>query len=152
MAGQNQFNLRPQAVSVSAMARMVGLSRASWYAYIKRGVFLAPIYSTGNKRPLYTADMIQQNLEARQTGIGCNGEYILFYEKHSHATPSPVRPARRNCHRELLDGLKSLGLDDVTPGQVEEALAVTFPNGPGTADESTVLRAIYRHLRRSGRG
>lgn len=140
--------------SVSEMSRAVGLSRASFYAYIKRGVFLAPIYALANKRPFYTAEMQQEILAARQSGIGCNGQYVLWYEKTSPSAqvPSTRPPARRDRVAGLLDAMKSLGLDKVTQAQVEEAIAANFPNGIDGVEEDVVLRVLNRHLRRSGRG
>jgi predicted DNA-binding transcriptional regulator AlpA len=42
-------------VTVSEMARMVGLSRARFYQLQKTGVFPAPSYQAG--RPVYAAEM-----------------------------------------------------------------------------------------------
>ncbi len=36
-----------------------------------------------------------------------------------------------------------------THGQVEAALAAVFPEGVAGQDEAAVLRAVYRHIRRS---
>src|SRR4051812_38909024 len=111
---------RPEAVSVTMMAKTVGLSRSQFYAYIKRGVFPWPLYSLATKRPFYTATMQEDILEARQTGIGCNGEFVLFYERRAR---QPVGPSQsRASHASLLEGLKELGLNNVTHGQVEAAL------------------------------
>ena len=140
--------------SVSSMARAAGLSRASFYAYIKRGVFLPPLYAVANKRPYYTAEMQTEILAARQSGIGCNGAYVLWYEKTSPSSDSTsVRPpARRDRFATLLDALKSLGLDKVTVAQVEEAIAANFPDGIEGVEEDVLLRVLNRHLRRSGLG
>lgn len=142
------------AVSLSEMARMVKLSRARFYDLVERGVFLHPVYSLANKRPFYTADMQAENLAARQTCIGCNGEYVIFYERKPK--PAASRPAsasaavRHHEYSHLIAGLKSLGLVSVSAAQVEEAVATSYPNGMTGVDESMVLRTIYRHLRRLG--
>jgi hypothetical protein len=139
--------------SVSQMARAIGLSRASFYAYVKRGVFLAPIYSLMNKRPFYTADMQAENLAARQTGIGANGQYVIWYEKTQPAAGEPTRqPVRRERYASLLDRLKALGLDKLTAAQVEEAVAANFPDGVDGVEEDVVLRVVNRHFRRTGLG
>jgi hypothetical protein len=153
MTVQSPSNLRLKAaISVSEMARMVNLSRARFYDLVRTGVFLAPVYSMANRRPLYAQEMQEEILLARQTGIGCNGRYVLFYERQP-AMPSspsaPRRPARQERH-DLIGSLRSLGLQNVTTTQVDEAMAVTFPNGTAGADEVTVVRSIYRHLRRLG--
>lgn len=132
---------------------MLSLSRARFYDLVERGVFLSPVYSLANRRPLYTADMQQANLTARQTGVGCNGEFVIFYERlpNTPAAPARRRPARPD-HGGLVESLKSLGLAGVTAAQVDEAVAVLFPGGTTGVDEDTVLRTIYRHLRHRGTG
>jgi hypothetical protein len=137
------------AVSVSQMAKLVDLSRASFYAYIKRGVFLAPIYSVVNHRPLYTSEMQSENLTVRQTAVGVNGEYVLFYEKRQAPAAAKALP-KKSQNDGLIASLKALGLDKVTPAQIEEAIAANFPNGIADVDEGVVLRVLNRHLRRLG--
>lgn len=133
------------AVSVTAMARLVGLSRSRFYDYVRRNVFPQPVYSLATRRPFYTADMQQEILSVRQTGIGCNGAYVLFYEKQ----PRPVGSSRRTePANELIEGLKSLGLTNITVAQVNAAIAAAFPKGVDGIDEAVVLRTVYRHLRR----
>jgi hypothetical protein len=138
------------------MAKMVSLSRARFYDLVRRGVFLQPVYSLATRRPCYIAEMQQQNLDARQSGIGCNGEYVLFYERPQtpRRVPSiaPRLGPQREEHAGLIDGLRSLGLENVTKAQVDEALATSFPNGTGGLDEAVILRTVYRHFRRLGRG
>lgn len=151
MAVQQMQLSRPKAaVSVTAMARMVGLSRSRFYEYVKRGVFTWPVYSLATKRPMFTGEMQQDVVAARQTGIGCNGEYVLFYDKQSPgavATP----PARRQSKEDgLLDSLRKLGMPQLTAAQVQAAVTSVFPGGTEGIDESALLRMLYRHLRRPG--
>jgi len=93
--------------------------------------------------------MVEDNLQARQTGIGVNGEYVLFYERQSKASTSS-QPKRKPNHSGLIEGLKSLGLAAVTSEQVDAALTACFPKGTSDEDESAVLRAVFRQLKRSG--
>ena len=140
------------AVTVSQMARMLNLSRARFYELIHRGVFLAPVYSTANRRPLYTADMQQRNLDVRRSQRGINDEYVMFYERQS---PSRVERSTRSTGRSkgnngkrtgLIHGLRSLGME-ATAEQIDEAMGVCFPDGSEGMNESEVLRVVYRHLR-----
>jgi hypothetical protein len=146
----SNFRLRA-AVSVSQMAKLVDLSRASFYAYIKRGIFLAPIYSVVNHRPLFTAEMQAENLAVRESAVGVNGQYVLFYEKRQAPAAAKALP-KKSQHDGLMASLKSLGLDKITAAQVDEAIASNFPNGIADVDEAVVLRTLNRHLRRLGHG
>ena len=137
------------AASVSQMAKMVGLSRARFYNLVSQGVFLPPVHSPSTKRPFYTADMQQRNLEVRQTQRGINGDYILFYDKQPPQSRRQQRQQQRQNgrqHDDLLCQLRSLGVE-ATAAQVEQALATCFPEGTSNADEGEVLRAVNRRLR-----
>lgn len=138
-------------VSVAQMCRLLHMSRSQFYWHVKRGTFHAPQYLASNKRPYFTASMVEDNLRVRETGVGVNNEYVIFYERQAVETKPSERKAKAN-HASLIDGLKALGLAGVTTEQVETALAVTFPNGTTGQDETTVLRAVFRQLKRSGAG
>jgi predicted DNA-binding transcriptional regulator AlpA len=156
MAVQIASSFRPKAaVSVTAMAKAIGLSRSRFYDYVKRGVFPHPVYSLTTRRPFFDEEMQEQIVAARQNGIGCNGEYILFYERRADlpVAPQPApKPHRQSSYASLMDGLRSLGLTSVTVPQVEGAIASAYQNGTAGIDESVVLRTVYRHLRRQGVG
>ena len=46
-----------EAVSITEMARMVGLSRARFYELVAQGVFVPPVHSISNKRPYYNPEL-----------------------------------------------------------------------------------------------
>jgi hypothetical protein len=92
--------------------------------------------------------MVEDIVKARETGVGCNGEYVLFYERVPVGERQQTKP--RTDHSSLIEGLKSLGIANVTADQIEAALAVCFPKGTSGQDESSVLRAVFRYLKRSG--
>jgi hypothetical protein len=44
-------------VTVSEMARMVGLSRARFYQLVEAGVFPPPVYCVSTRRPMYVEEL-----------------------------------------------------------------------------------------------
>src|SRR4051812_4777481 len=91
------------AVSVSQMARMLGLSRAAFYSHIKKGDFVAPVYSLATRRPVYTAELQSLNLEVRATQVGVNGEFVLFYERQQREqSEERARQRRRSANAGTL--------------------------------------------------
>jgi predicted DNA-binding transcriptional regulator AlpA len=142
------------AISVSAMAKAVGLSRNHFFALCKKGVFPPPIYAIKNRRPFFTAELQEQCQTIRKTNISHSGEYVIFYEPRS-AAPSPNgagnRPRSRTCRHERLGqiaaNLRQLGLT-VTEDQVQSAVAEVFPGGISD-DENQVIRVLFSHFRRS---
>lgn len=144
------------AVSVTQMAKMVGLCRASFYEHVRKGTFFPPEYRAANPRPIYTADLQLKNLQVKATQLGANGEYVLFYErKERNDNDDAGRDSARrrqqagSVHGDLQQRLEGLGLSNLTAEQVEVAHAACFPHGTAGVSDSDVLRVIFRHLRRS---
>jgi hypothetical protein len=143
-------------VTVSEMARMVGLSRARFYQLQKAGVFPAPTYQAG--RPVYTEDQQGVCLEVRRKNRGVNGQPVLFYARRRPIAPSKRKrradplPARNRDIAALLDGLNALGLTTATAAQVVEVTKQVFPQGTTGIDQAEVLRVVFLHLRRQNRG
>ena len=152
-APNQQSNTVRAAVSVSQMARMLGLSRSRFYDLMTKGVFLPPIYSISTKKAFFLREMQERNLQVRAEQVGVNGEFVLFQERRpapqgEQASRSPRRRDGRTT--ALVQGLKSLGLETVHAAAVERAMTACYPNGVNGTDETTILRTIFRHLRRSG--
>ena len=143
-------------VTVSEMARMVGLSRARFYQLQKAGVFPAPTYQAG--RPVYTEDQQQVCLEVRRKNRGVNGEPVLFYARRRPIAPSKRQkradppPARNKDIASLLDGLNALGLTTATAAQVVEVTEELFPQGTKGLDQAEVLRVVFLHVQRRDAG
>lgn len=146
------------AVTVTEMARMVGLSRARFYELLARGVFPAPARDAATQRPRFTRELQEQCLEVRRTHRGLNGETVLFY---AVAPKSAVRPRRTTKsprtaakdHSETLPpglraGLAQLGCEGVSEAEVRKAVAVAWPAGTAGVDEATLLTTVFRVLQR----
>jgi hypothetical protein len=149
----------PKAVvSVSEMARMVGLSRARFYQLQRAGVFPLPVYDVATRRPAYTEGLQQACLEVRRRNCGVNGKPVLFYARRVPVVPAPARPRKgapkppRNEHADLTDALRGLGLASVTAAQAGTAVREVFPHGAAGVDPAEVVRAVFLHLRRSASG
>jgi hypothetical protein len=150
-------NVTKTAVSVSEMARMVGLSRARFYQLTNSGVFPLPCYDLRTRRPIYVEEQQVVCLEVRRRNCGINGRPVLFYAKgHSLSVPSrparPSKPKRQSSpkpdHAVLMDGLASLGLTSVTLPQIESAIRSLYPTGTSSVAPSEVLRAVFLFIKR----
>lgn len=147
------------AISVSEMARRVTLSRGRFYELIEAGVFPPPCYCPHTRRALYPADLQRQCLEIRETQMGANGQYVLFYGKRSvnAVQGQAVERFRRGTdhHRNrdsalaaYRDGLTALGMGTLTDDQIRSAIQAAYPSGTNGIDSGTVLAAIFRLMRR----
>ncbi len=147
MSSQEQS--RKAFVSVVDLCEMLGLSKSRFYAMMKAGVFPKPIRTAACKRSVFDADLQQKCLEIRQTGIGHNGQPVLFNRKRQKSTSRKFRqdhPPISKEHAELVEAMKSLGLT-VKPEEVQTALQNLYPNGRGGIDDGEVLRQLFLHLR-----
>lgn len=139
------------AMSVSEMCRFLDMSRSQFYWHARRGTFHKPLYMARNNRPFFTESMAEENLRAKESGIGIDGQYVIFYNKTTPQVkdvPEKMKPVKQS-HSNLLPSLRTLGLDNVTTDQVKSALATCFPDGTDDTEESKVLRDVFRHLKRS---
>ena len=134
-------------VTVSEMARMVGLSRSRFYQLQKAGVFPVPVYDSVTRRPTYTEELQNICLEVRRRNCGVNGQPVVFYARRARPRKVTSKPSQ---HADLIDALQGLGLASVKPAQVSAALKELFPQGTAGVEEAQVVRAVFLRLRRKG--
>ena len=132
-------------VSVVEMANLCLLSRSRFLALVQSGVFPRPVRNESCKRPVYDLELQQKCLDIRRTGIGLNGP-VLFNRK-AKATTKKARPKLASDHADLLDALKSLGLQ-TTAEAVDAALRELFPSGWSDVDDGQRVRQVFLHLQR----
>ena len=113
------------AVSVSSLCRLLKMSRSQFYFHTKRGTFHSPLYLASNNRPYFTASMVEDNVRARETGVGVNGEYVIFYERHEASSRTEAKKTKADLS-SLVDGLRTLGITSVANEQIEAAIAMTL--------------------------
>ena len=138
------------AVSVSEMARMVGLSRQRFYQ-LQGTAFPDARRDPDTGRPYYDAELQDVCLKVRKSHMGIDGRPILFYARRHPlpARPKPLpkpKPARPQ-HGHLVATLGELGLT-VNPEQISDALRVVFPSGTDGTDSGEVIRRLFLHLKR----
>jgi hypothetical protein len=167
--------LSPSAVSVSDMARMVGLSRSRFHQLLQSGVFPKPAVDPESKRPFYDSEGQAVCLHVRQRNCGVNGKRILFYARpfgaHLAAKPRPCGAQSSSSARKkkseakqttsskpskielLVEGLRSLGLPNVTAAEASAAIHQVFPIDAQRPSDEEVLLRVFRHLvRRNSSG
>jgi len=142
-------------VSVTEMARLVGLSRARFYQLVKRGTFPAADQDALSNRPCYPEEKQRLILEARRRNCGVDGKSILFYSRRNdagHPRPAP-RPTITRAkevakkHAELIDGLEALKVT-ISVAQLEPILKELFPNGTEGLIVGEVIRAVFLRIQR----
>ena len=143
------------AVSVSEMARMVGLSRQRFYQ-LQGSTFPEPMRDPETNRPFYDEELQQMCLEVRRRNCGVDGKPILFYARRQHPLGQQPRTAKRpkakpkqnGQYVDVLDGLSALGLETVTATQIEPVIKKLFPAGIQLLDSAEVIRNVFLHLKR----
>jgi len=135
--------------SVSEMAKRLELSRARFYQLLEAGILPQPVYDVRTKRPFYPSELQEKCLEVRQTGVGVNGQYVLFYSPRQTPQNCPGRKKSKKPtnHSDLLETLFLMGLE-VTGQQVEEAIRTLYPQGTDGQDPGVVIREVFRFLKK----
>ena len=149
---------QPSAVSVSEMARRVGLSRQRFHQLIQQGIFPPPVYDVATKRPFYPAEIQEQCEDVRRQNVGVNGVTILFYSRRNSPVPArakqrpvPVRKTPKSRpYADVLEAVRGLGLAKVKPDQVETAIAELYPAGVEGVERGEVIRSVFVSLVRKG--
>jgi hypothetical protein len=141
-------------VTVSEMARMVGLSRSRFYQLIG-SAFPSPLIDK-KKRPYYSEELQAVCLEVRRRNCGIDGKPILFYARRIGTAPAKPKKAKALAttnpqHADLLEGVRSLGIASVTAADIAKALKEIFPSGVENQDDGEILRAVFLHLKRKNR-
>lgn len=149
------------AITVSQMARMVGLSRSRFYQ-LQGTAFPQPVYDCQTRRPYYTTEQQQVCLEVRRRNCGIDGQPILFYAAsrpteavRTQRTRKPKKNTSRRPSgrlRTILDGVQALGLSSVTESQIEKTVVELFPEGTSNVEQGEVIRAVFVTLMRQNSG
>jgi hypothetical protein len=153
-----------EAVSTNQLCEMLGLSRRRFLELRQRGVFPQPTaYAMQSRRPVYFPEIVHQCLEVRRRNMGINSEIIFFHVRS--AGPVSRRTATTRTRRAqatrpascspqaagLVAALAALGVA-TNGGAVDQMIHELFPTGTATADEGTLLRAVYQQIRMRNRG
>jgi hypothetical protein len=141
------------AVSVTEMARMVGLSRARFYQLVRRGTFPPADQDTVTGRPCYFEEKQRQVLEVRRRNCGVDGRPLLFYSRRrdfgqTKGVPRPTQPkAKTKSYADVIDYLKQAQIT-MSAAQVETTLKELFPEGTEGIELGTVVEAIIDRIHR----
>ena len=138
-------------VSVSEMARMVGLSRQRFHQ-LRGTTFPEPDYNPVTKRPFYDLEKQQVCLDVRQRNCGIDGKPILFYARRNDV--GVVRKPQKKKSTKVSNGkfdhiteaIRALGMKS-NSGKVTEAINNLFPNGVKNTDEAEVIRSVFLQLK-----
>ncbi len=148
---------RRVVLTISDMARFVGLSRSRFYALMQQGVFPMPLYLIATKRPFFDERLRDECLKVRRTGLGVNNQPILFYPRR--AGPPTTRSGKSSLRGKkksttinprvlrLMELLKGLGIENPSPQSVTAALSECFPNGVDDKADHELVGSVFRHLK-----
>ena len=146
---KQKLTITKPIVSVAEICQMIGLSRSRFYQLLDSGFFPKPLYDARSKRPYFDANLQKQILESRETGIGADGSYMLFYSPRKKEN-RPFIKRKKNCDpisEELTDILNSMGAETAFE-EVRKALLKLYPDGTDNIDQGVVIRELYRYFKK----
>ena len=160
---KKEDEIQQDIITVSEMARRVGLSRARFYELMAQGCFPQPSRNPKTNRPFFNREQQEQCLRVRKTHCGVNGKPVMFYggilgpATMVKSKRPAVRPTGRSGgHKtpdqpiltQLRNGLGQLGIPSIGDGDLRSAMADCFPDGYRDVDPATLLRSVFDHLTR----
>lgn len=139
-----------QIFSVREVCDELQISRARYYQLMEQDVFPPPVYDIQTRQPLYTAPLKEKCEEIRQTGIGWNGRYVLFYsprKKSNYSNNGRKTTSNNNSeYDELLSLLSQMGIE-ISHKEVNEAVQELFPSGIEDTEIGLVAREVFRYVK-----
>jgi len=136
-------------VSVSEMAAALDLSRSRFYQLLDAQILPQPVYDIRTRRPIYPQDLQEKCLAVKQTGIGFNGQYILFYSPRKNPESAPKNSVQKkgSKYQDIREALVQMGLD-VSDEQVTKAITDVFPDGIENREQGIILRELFRYFKK----
>jgi len=132
--------------TVTELAKKLSLSRARFYQLQNTGIFPRPIYCTRTKRPFYPLNLQQKCIDIRKTGIGHNGQPVIFYTSKQNKSRKPQNQEDHK-YEELAYILNQMGLN-VARNNVKIAVKTLYPEGLAQCpDEGMVIRDLFRYFK-----
>ncbi len=147
--------LKKAAYSVAETAAMCSISRARFYDHIASGVMPPPLYALRTRRPFYPADVAALCVRIRETNVGFDGQFVLFYDRKLQPTAVLAETARQPrkasapepLMQEMIETLKAMNVR-VSDGDMIAAIGHQCPGGVVEATFEADLRAVFDALRR----
>jgi hypothetical protein len=147
---KQKVSITKPIISVKELCEILQMSRSRYYQLVESGYFPKPLIDERSSRPYFDAALQKQILEARQTGIGIDGSYMLFYSpRKKEKTRSFLKQKKQAdpVSQELTDILNSMGVEAAFT-EVQKALNELYPDGTEGVDQGVVTRELYRYFKK----
>ena len=142
-----KLSISKAVVSITEISKILQLSRSRFYQLLQSGFFPKPKYDDRSKRPYYDIELQQKCLECRNSGIGVDGSFMLFYSPRTKETVSDLRKKKIDpALKEIVETLLTMGLV-VTGSQVGKAIQHLYPDGIGEIEQGLVIRELFRYFK-----
>ena len=142
-----KLSISKAVVSITEISKILQLSRSRFYQLLQSGFFPKPKYDDRSNRPYYNLELQQKCLECRQSGIGIDGSFMLFYSARKKETVSDLRKKKIDpALKEIVETIQTMGLE-VTGSQVGKAIQHLYPDGTGEMEQGVVIRELFRHFK-----
>ena len=143
-------DLKDARLNMKQTAELVGMHPAHLRRLVRDGTFPPPRY-TAKGRPFFDYALLAEIDQVLRTGIGANGEEVMFYRRRSGEAKNTKRSEAGSKKTDdymkfLIAGLKQVGVpcDKLEEKVVGSALSAEF--GQLRPDLKEALRPVARRL------
>ena len=130
-------------ITIAEMCCRLAMSRSNLFWHLQKGTFHRP-NKLANGRSCFTSQQAQENERVKKTGIGINGDHVLFNERKRPRSTVSRKGSER--HVEVIGLLNELGISGVTAKEIDQAISHAFPTKPEDLTTSPVLRTLFKYL------
>jgi hypothetical protein len=142
-----KLSISKQIVSITEISKILNFSRARFYQLLEQGFFPKPLYDDRSKRPYYDLALQHKCIESRQSGIGVDGSFMLFYSLRRKENDSEMKRKKVDpVVKELTDTLQTMGID-ISTKQVQQGLIEIYPDGINDQEQGLVVRELFRYFK-----
>lgn len=144
-----KLSISKPIISINELCQKIQLSRSRYYQLVQSKFFPEPKIDPRSNRPYFDAELQEQIFKSRETGIGADGSYLLFYSPRKKVEKRVISKKRKKTDsflQDITDTLQNMGLD-CDEEDVSAAISELYPDGTKGTDKGLIIREIFRFLK-----
>ncbi len=133
--------------SISAICRLLKLSRGQFYNLQKKGIFPPSLKDERTGRSYFNEELKNICIEIKKTGVGYNQQYHLFYETRKKPTVRKHNNNIEDKYSDIIEMLKQMGLSGIFNEDISSALSQIYSDSNIPEDEGILVSELFKYFK-----